>query len=471
MNYAQKYVEYVSRHPRKIILKSRQQGISTYYLMKNLDKCLTEPGTQAGIQSYGLDESAKLQGRVKVMLDNLDKDIMYKVFGVRIVRNNTKAIEFSNGSILKIGNFRGDTLQSYHVSEYAKISKNSPEKANEIKTGAFQAIAKGNAITVESTAEGASGNFYDLWQTSVRKLLTNTLTQLDFYPVFLSWLVDPDCTLDDPNADISQDALDYVKRLREKLPNVELTKYQMQWLTSKLDELGDDFDREYPATPELAFRQSIEGTYFRHQYNVMLRKGLIGKYYYDPHHPVDCSYDLGINDEFVVLFSQNIDNVPRIIDEFHITGASIEDIVKMLIDKQDTLGYKYRMHYFPHDVRNRELTTGISRLEMFVRLGVKKYTVVPKLSFPDSIQAARTMMVRCRVSDKCNNTLNAIQNYRKQYDKQAGAYKTTDVHDIHSNYMAAFRYLATGYGYHKIMQKPQKIETRNIRHNSGFNIL
>lgn len=45
------------KHNRKIILKSRQQGISTLFLAYYLDDCLFKPGFQAGIQSYGQDEA------------------------------------------------------------------------------------------------------------------------------------------------------------------------------------------------------------------------------------------------------------------------------------------------------------------------------------------------------------------------------------------------------------------------------
>ena len=43
------------------------------------------------------------------------------------------ALGFSNRSTLRIGNFRGDTLQSLHVSELGKIAKDYPHKAKDVK--------------------------------------------------------------------------------------------------------------------------------------------------------------------------------------------------------------------------------------------------------------------------------------------------------------------------------------------------
>jgi len=459
MNYAQWYVEKISSHSRKIILKSRQQGISTYYLMRNLDYCLTTPGIEVGIQSYGLDETAKLQNRVKIMLDHLDP-LFYKIFGVEIIKSNAKEIVFSNNSSLKIGNFRGDTLQALHISEYAKISKRYPEKAKEIKTGALQAIAKGNPISIESTAEGQEGEFYDLWSVSVRKLINDSISSLDFFPIFLSWLIDPDCTLDDPKAKITPEALEYERMLKEKLPNVTLTEQQLKWLSAKLDELGEDFNREYPATPELAFKEAVEGTYFKHQYKVMLRDRRIGNYPPNPNYPVDVAYDLGINDEFVMIFSQLIDNEPRIIYEYHNSGYSLEWYIEnVLFSLKDRFGWKFRYHYLPHDVKVRELSTGLTRLQTFQRYGIYKTIIVPKLPFIDTIQAARSLLVNSRIHEpNCPNLIKAIQNYRKRYDEKLGTFVDTgtpDVHDIHSHYAAALRYLALGYGYHSISRKPQ----------------
>jgi len=65
------------------------------------------------------------------------------------------------------------------------------------------------------------------------------------------------------------------------------------------------------------------------------------------------------------------------------------------------------------------------------------------------------------IDDKCENTLLAIQNYRKKYDKNTGMFLSTDVHDIHSNYAAALRYLAQGLTYHKVKRsKPKTLEQK-----------
>ncbi len=99
------------------------------------------------------------------------------------VNDKDNMYAFSNGSTIGVSTgYRGDTLQSLHVSELGKISRKYPDRALEIKTGAFPAASgKSSTITVESTAEGKQGDFYE-YCTAARKLLnlakSHTLSSL-----------------------------------------------------------------------------------------------------------------------------------------------------------------------------------------------------------------------------------------------------------------------------------------------------
>ena len=436
---------------RKIILKSRQQGISTYALADNLDSCLFIEGYQAGIQSYGRDETIKLYKRAIVMWNKLDFDIKL-LLGITLVSSNsTNGLEFSNGSSLKIGNFRGDTLQSLHISELAKISMKYPDKALELQTGAFQAVGINNIITIETTAEGNTGLFPDLWYISTGLLDAGIeLTPLDFYPIFLSWLDDADCSMDyyTPPTKILEE---YLVDLKKELPDVVLTKQQTYWLTVKLRELGDKFNREYPATPAMAFAQSIEGTYFKKQYDVIKAESRITKVQHNPNYKVYTSWDLGINDEMVVLFWQVIGGITYLFDEYHNTGEGLEHYVMILRDRQAKFGYIYIRHFFPHDISVTELGTGRTRYSVLVQLGVTDITILKKLSFMESIAVARTMMLsRLYISTTCRGTVSGIQNYRRRKDVKLDFYTGVDIHDIHSNYMASFRYGSQGLTQHLV---------------------
>jgi len=480
LNFAQQQVMYKFRHNKKIILKSRQQGISTLYVAYNLDSCIFLDNYHAGIQSYGRDESAKLYKRALIMWNNFPEQIKTELGLKLIASSTTSGLEFSNGSSLKIGNFRGDTLDSLHVSELAKISKKYPEKANELKTGAFQAVAVNNIITIETTAEGEIGLFPEIWKDSIALVDAGIpLTPLDFQPIFLSWMDDPDCTLTlpDPIGDTPQ-LHEYMKDLEDEftvdidLPTIQhhstnrdkapmtLTQIQVNWLVPKLRELGSDFNREYPATPRMAFAQSVEGTYFQKQYEVLKQENRIQEVLHNTQYPVYLSWDIGVNDEGVLLVWQVYNNTIYLLDEYHATGEGVPHFLTILVKMGFT---NIARHIFPHDLAVKEWGSGRTRIESLSELGVNNIDLLPRLSFGDSIATARSMLLsNLIISTKCRQTIIAVQNYRKKKDEKLGVYLDTDVHDIHSNYMAAFRYGAQGLSTHMVEFSKPITQHRNI---------
>ncbi len=453
LNKAQQLTIYNYRHNRKVILKSRQQGISTLFLAYYLDDCLFKPGFQAGIQSYGIDEAVKLQKRAELMWEKLDPAVK-ELLNLELVSNNSKGMTFNNGSILKIGNFRGDTLQGLHVSELGKIAKKYPEKAKELKTGAFQAVGKKNKITVESTAEGQSGLFFDIWMRATNKRdRGKRLTPLDFQPIFLPWFDDPDCQLVD-NVDMTPEAEKYLEELPD---DITIGPLYLNWLIVQLDELGEDFNQEYPATPEMAFAQSVEGAYFHRQYRRILDDERIGFFPHVPGYEVHTAWDLGINDEMVITFAQVVDGKPRIINVYHNTSYGFDHYIDILFALKDKHGYEYGWTILPHDIEVRELSSGMTRQQLLRKKGITRIRLLKKIKFGDSIQVARTFLDMVSINEStAEHVLLSVQMYRKKYDKTIQAYMNTDVHDIHSNYMASLRYLAQGLGLKALTTKDKR---------------
>lgn len=464
LNPSQRKILVKFKHNKKIILKSRQQGISTLYLAYYLDSCLFSPGFQAGIQSYGQDEADKLAKRALLMWDELDSNIK-ELLDIRLISNNQKGMSFSNGSILKIGNFRGDTLQGLHVSELGKIAKKYPEKAKELKTGAFQAVGKNSRITIESTAEGKTGLFYEMWQKSKIKEGNGTLGPFDFQPIFLSWLEDPDAQIDHPYD--TQEFEDYFTKLEKQL-DIAITSEQKWWYVSKADELGEDMKQEYPSYPEEAFEQSVEGTYYKEQYKRLVEEGRVLPKLYNPSLPVFAIFDLGMNDQMCINFTQLDKGTPKIIREYDNNGENIEYYVNIM----RSMPFKVKRVYLPHDANVKELGTGRTRLEEFRRLGVT-CTLLKRQSIQDGINAARLYIDSMEIDESCEGTIEAIQNYRQKFDKRLGVFMGVPEHDEFSHYADVIRYSALGLTYHKVRRsKPktmeQKFKDYKTNNSNGF---
>jgi hypothetical protein len=133
------------------------------------------------------------------------------------------------------------------VSEYGKRANSYPKRAKEVQTGTLQALAVGKTGVIESTAEGRNA-FKLMWDDSLVALHSGELAPKDFYPIFLSWLDDPDCVLT-VDQSISKEAAEYFTKVQEAT-GVELTKEQKNFWISQYRELAGDVYQEYPATPE-----------------------------------------------------------------------------------------------------------------------------------------------------------------------------------------------------------------------------
>jgi len=468
LNTSQKKILTKFKHSKKIILKSRQQGISTLYLAYYLDSCFFTPGFQAGIQSYGQDEADKLAKRALLMWEELDADIK-ELLGLKLISNNQKGMTFSNGSILKIGNFRGDTLQGLHVSELGKIAKKFPEKAKELKTGAFQAVGKNNKITIESTAEGKTGLFYEMWKKATEnEKLKKDLGPFDYQAIFLSWVEDPDCNLSD-EVDISEEHDKYFDKVEKHL-KIKLNDGQKWWYVSKVEELGEDMKQEYPTTAEEAFEQSIEGTYYRHEYEGLT---IATDNIYDPNLLVHSAFDLGMNDTFAIGFFQVFpDKSVKIIGEYMNSGHGLQHYRDIFDALNKKFGWVHGTTYVPHDSKVRELIADKTRWVALKELGFKP-VLVTKHRVMDGIEATRQFLKSVTIHNDCRVIISAIQNYRKKYDAKFDVYLDTPVHDEHSHTADMLRYMAMGIKNKAITEiyvTSIRPETSTYLLNKGFDI-
>lgn len=428
-------------HPRELILKSRQQGISTYWLLDFLDDAIFMDNMNIGLMSQGLKESGTLLKRVKTAIENFPKGI-FDILGVKQTTDNSGEIGFSNGSTIYIStSFRSATLHRLHISEYGKICNAYPERAAETKTGTLQAIHTSNTVIIESTAEG-DNDFSDMWNSAS----TNTeLSPKSYLPVFLSWVNDSSCVSEFdlvPTKD-EQDALDdVIQNIVLAGIATGLTREQKNFWIDQYRELGDKIYQEYPSTPEEAFRKIREGTYYAKLYFEHTIKGnkLISDCY-DYMLPVHYVVDLGMNDDTAIIFFQVFNQEIRIIDEYLMNGEGLDHYINYI----KTLGYKIADEWYPHDVNVKELGSGKTRLSILRSLGVKP-RIVPKSgtkgSVATGIELVRRMIPNLWIDTKCEHIQKALLNYAKEYDEKRGVFRDTPKHDQYSHMADALRYLA-----------------------------
>ena len=73
-------------------------------------------------------------------------------------------------------------------------------------------------------------------------------------------------------------------------------------------------------------------------------------------------------------------------------------------------------------------------------------SVVPSIPVDDGINAVRLIFHKCWFDSlKCNEGIQALRNYRKEYDDKRKQYRSSPLHDWSSHAADAFRYFAVAY--------------------------
>lgn len=434
MNWAQQWL-YQNIWYFNVILKARQLGFSTFILIYMLDACLFNSNQAAGVVADTRENAEDLfTNKVLYAYQNLPE---WLKSAVTATEESAKRLAFSNGSSITVGtSMRSGTFQMLHVSEYGKVSAKYPEKAREIKTGALNTVEVGQQIFVESTAEGKSGEFYDLCDAARKlKSLNRELGRGEPLFHFFPWFNNPEYSL--PENEVGLIPID--DKLREYLSAFPLTDGQKAWYASKHAIMGSDMKREFPSTPEEAFEGSLEGAYYTAEMHAARQSGRITKLIKDPSHAVYTFWDLGLNDQMSIWFAQYINGRLHFIDYDESSNEGWEYYAKLLQDR----GYVYDKHFFPHDgnkrVRGAQVFTD---KEMALSLGIRPIQVIPVTTsvFADIRNYCKPALALCSFDiEKCAVGINHLDNYRKKWDKSASMYTEDPLHDEASHGADAFR--------------------------------
>lgn len=247
---------------RAIVLKGRQQGVSTYIGARFYHKTITNPGTLTFIFAHDSAASDSLYGMVQGYYDLSDETIR-PVIGSR----NHKELLFPTlrsgykvGTAGTSGLGRSKTFQLVHWSETA-YSPNAAEHA----AGILQTVADeaGTEIILESTANG-EGDYFHL---SAMQAISGIG---DFELIFIPWYwqdeyrrpLDADFKLSQSSQDGSLSEQEYFDLFSKD----GLTYEHLNWRRGKIASFNGDetrFKHEYPFTPEEAFETSSDESYIK----------------------------------------------------------------------------------------------------------------------------------------------------------------------------------------------------------------
>ena len=432
-------------HQKNIILKARQWGITTYMVIFMLDAILWRKDCRNLFVAHTRDDAEKIfNQKVRYAYHNLPEWIKDSK---PLIKENGGQMIIDHGdnsqSTLEVAvSGRGGTYDYIHVSELGKIAAKDPLKAEELVSGTLNSGA--NAIvTIESTAEGDAGTFYDMCtHAEEMQLLGDHLTRIDYKFFFLSWIGHPNYTFTTEESE-------------KVILNAETEKYfkdgtatfeQKAWYQSKKREQGDKMQQEFPSTSEEAFSKPMEGAYYARQMRAMMEDGRIGDVKWDPKYPVYTYCDIGHSDYTVNLYVQHVGRYSQVFDMY--VGCSKtedNDMEDMIVDMKSK-PYKYACHVAPHDLEVFEWGAGATRKEQALNeYGIDFKLASKKIGLLDGIEMAKKRLPWMVINKEiCRPLLSGLRAYRRQRLPD-GSFSSKPNHDG-SDFADPVRYMAvTGY--------------------------
>ena len=420
-----------------LVLKARQLGITTFISILFLDCCLFEKNTNAAIVADNKDIAREIfVDKVKFAYDNLPEFVrnMSPAY-----RDNVHEMRFANGSVFRVAtSLRGGTLQRLHITEFAKVCQENPTKANEIISGALNAVQAGQFVCIESTARGREGHFFNLCKAAQGMEDTGTeLGTLDWKLWFFPWWKHPDYVLDSKNVLISKDMEEYFEVLGSK--DIILTPEQKAWYIKKMTTQGEYMKREYPSTPEEAFETANEGYYFAKMISEARQQKRICYLPHDDNAKTYSSWDIGIGDSCAIWVWELCGKEVHCIDYYENSDEALAHYVKWLKSKP----YEFEKHFMPHDAAAREKGSGKSFADIARGMGLK-IDVLPRDSNEMfGIECLRSMLPRFFFDQtKCEKGIKSLESFRKEWNEKLGCYREKSYHDWASHGSKALIYCA-----------------------------
>lgn len=215
---------------------------------------------------------------------------------------------------------------------------------------------------------------------------------------------------------------------------------------ARLEMTEEEFEQEYNCSWEAFMRWAVYGKELQKAH----KEWRVIKVPYNPELPVYTFWDLWISDAMTIIFMQIVWNQIHIIETYKNTWHWFEHYTDYIIERP----YEYNTHWFPHDVKQRELWSWMSRLEIVSRLleWYGKCDVVPMNTIESWITACRLIFKNLYIDEDLEDFLNDISLYQYEYDEKRWEFKKTPTHDWTSHYADALRYLAVIM--HHLMKTP-----------------
>lgn len=209
---------------------------------------------------------------------------------------------------------------------------------------------------------------------------------------------------------------------------------------AELESLRRDMDpEEFAQEYECSFDSALKGAIYANEVNQTFIDGRAERTnLYEANLPTHVAFDLGFTDATVAIWWQeHHDGRIAIVNVDATTGVAIYEHIERIQTFQGELG----TIWLPHDARAKNLQTGKSIVEQFLKDGITP-RLIPNHKVRDRISAARKVFPRMYFDAKVSDDLlEALKGYRREWDDNLLMFKDNPLHDWCSDYADAFGYM------------------------------
>ena len=229
----------------------------------------------------------------------------------------------------------------------------------------------------------------------------------------------------------------YVKVLRADQTNL-LAQSELDDAQATMS--SNQYEQEFLCS----FEAAILGAYYGQEMRRITDMERITTVDYDPMFPCHTAWDLGFNDSTSIWWFQVVYGEIRVLDHHSSNGQAVPFYTGLLQQKEDEFGYKYGYHYLPHDARAKTMASGGKSIieQIATKIDIKHLKIVPNLSIQDGIQATRLALTRCWFDNRCEEGIECLRQYQREWDDDKKVFRDRPKHDWTSHSADAFRYLS-----------------------------
>lgn len=254
---------------RALILKGRQQGVSTLTQARFFWKVITKRNTRAYILTHESEATKNLFNMTMRFYENMPPGlcpIADKSSSKELIFKNLGS-GYSVGTAGNRGAGRSQTLQLFHGSETAFWPH-----AEEHVRGVLNAISdqEGTEIILESTANGIGNYFHGMWKSAEKG-------DTEYQAIFVPWYWQEEYTVSDKGISLTDDE----EFIYELYKHDGMTKKHLAWRRTKISASKDieagveSFKQEYPCSATEAFLNPVENIFINSRFVDKARKNRI----------------------------------------------------------------------------------------------------------------------------------------------------------------------------------------------------